>query len=85
LVGVKAKSIVNFKLRALRAKGDFKGVKAWKQVLLRAERAPAQALELEALSFTSNEARPLLCHRNICKLDAARTMPAGLYLGTRQH
>ena len=31
-IGVKAKSVVNFKIRALKAKGDFKGVKAWKQV-----------------------------------------------------
>ena len=30
--GVKAKSVVNCKIRSLKAKGDFKGVKAWKQV-----------------------------------------------------
>ena len=30
--GVKVKSVVNSKISALKAKGDFKGVKAWKQV-----------------------------------------------------
>jgi hypothetical protein len=43
----KAKSVVNSKIRALKAKGDRKGVKAWKQV--------ADALERQRKSISQSD------------------------------
>jgi hypothetical protein len=48
--GAKAKSVVKAKIRALRAKGDHKGVVAWKRV--------QQALERKERNPTANVGGP---------------------------
>src|SRR5262245_54912151 len=76
--GVKAKSVVSSKIEALKAKGNHKGVKAWNEV-----HRSLKSQELWA-NFTSNGARQKLFRRNVCRVSAARTMPAGPHLGTHQ-